>query len=60
VLVPAANDVASAKLLATGKSLNAKKTPEGIEISLPPAAPDTLASVIKLEVKGKVEAQAAR
>jgi alpha-L-fucosidase len=60
LVIPAANEIASAKLLATGKSVSAKKTAEGIQVNLPAAAPDSLASVIKLEVKGKVETIASR
>ena len=54
LLVPTTNEVVSAKLLASGKSISAKNGADGIEINLPQSAPDTIASVIKLEIKGKV------
>jgi alpha-L-fucosidase len=57
LLIPTGNEVVSAKLLANGKSLKTDHKPEGIEIKLPEAGPDTIASVIKLEIKGKVETQ---
>jgi alpha-L-fucosidase len=54
LLVPGNNDVVSAKLLATGKSLSTQKVSDGIQIKLPADAPNPIASVIKLEVKGKI------
>ena len=54
LLVPSNNDVVSAKLLATGKSLSTQKVSEGIQIKLPADAPNPIASVIKLEIKGKI------
>ena len=48
------NEIISAKLLATGKELKAKSDVGGIEIKVPEAAPDPIATVIKVEVKGKV------
>jgi len=51
------NEIRSAQLLATGKTLKAKASNEGIAITLPSQAPDTIATVIKLEVKGKMESR---
>ena len=55
LIIPAGNKVMSAKLLASGKSMRTDRSDGGIEIKLPETAPDALASVIKLEIKGKVE-----
>ncbi|HEY1202049.1 MAG TPA: alpha-L-fucosidase [Niastella sp.] len=46
--------VISATLLAGGKNLTAAKTAAGIVITVPEKAPDNIASVIKLVVKGKI------
>jgi alpha-L-fucosidase len=46
--------VTSAKLLATGKKLATAKSGGGLVITLPENAPDAMASVIKLEVKGVI------
>ena len=46
--------VESAKILVGGKSLKSKSSDAGLEISLPGKAPDAIASVIKVTVKGKV------
>lgn len=55
LLVPGVkNKIKSAKLLASNKSLKTTKTADGIMITVPPTAPDAIASVIKLEVKGTV------
>jgi alpha-L-fucosidase len=54
LVVPVNNQLVSAKLLAGEKSLTAKNVNDNIEISLPGVAPDQIASVIKLELKGKV------
>ena len=51
------NEIVSAKLLANGKTLKAEKGDDGIIIHIPAKAPDTIASVIKLEVKGKIPNQ---
>ena len=51
------NEIVSAKLLANGKTLKAEKGDDGIIIHVPAIAPDAIASVIKLEVKGKVPNQ---
>jgi alpha-L-fucosidase len=48
------NKIVSAKLLATGIDLKTSTTTSGVGISLPTAAPDKIASMIKVEVKGKV------
>jgi alpha-L-fucosidase len=48
------NEVESASLLAGGTKLKTKKTANGIVVELPSKAPDAIASVIKLKVKGKV------
>jgi alpha-L-fucosidase len=47
-------EVTSAAGLADGKSLKTKNSANGLEISLPDKAPDAIASVIKVTVKGKV------
>jgi len=57
LMIPTGNEVVSAKLLANGKSVRAERKPEGIEFKLPETAPDPIASVIKLELKGKIESQ---
>ncbi|HMH24792.1 MAG TPA: alpha-L-fucosidase [Puia sp.] len=49
------NRVLSAKLLANGSELKTKKNKEGVLIDVPPAALDTIATVIKLEIRGKAE-----
>jgi alpha-L-fucosidase len=49
------NKVVSAKLIASGASVNTKSTGSVLTISLPSAAPDPIASVIRIDVKGKVE-----
>ncbi len=48
------NKVISTKLLATGSRLKTSATENGLKISIPAAAPDSIVSVIKLEVKGKI------
>lgn len=48
------NKVISAKLLATGAKLKTASTAEGLEIHIPEVAPDSIASIIKLKVKGEV------
>jgi len=47
-------EITSATGLADGKSLKTKNSANGLEISLPDKAPDAIASVIKVTVKGKV------
>ena len=49
------NGVSSASLLATGTKLRTSGSSVGLTIILPAKAPDPIASVIKVEVKGKVE-----
>lgn len=46
--------VISAKLLSTGKDLTTEKSNDGIIIKVSATAPDKIASVIKLEVRGTV------
>ncbi len=49
------NKVASAQLLANGAKVNAVTSKDGIlTLTLPKSAPDAIASVIKVEVKGTV------
>ncbi len=48
--------VVAAKILADGKSLKTKSVSGGLEIAVPDKAPDAIASVIKVTVKGKVDA----
>jgi alpha-L-fucosidase len=60
ILVPTTNQVVSAKLLTNGKSVSANNGTDGVEISVPSTAPDPIASVIKLELKGKVSATGSR
>ena len=48
------NKVISARLLATGVKLKTSGSANGIHISVPATTPDPIASVIRLEVKGKV------
>lgn len=54
------NKVASAQLLANGAKVNAVTSKDGIlTLTLPKSAPDPIASVIKVEVKGKVAGKTA-
>jgi len=49
------NKVVSAALLANGMKVNAATTKDGVlTLTLPKTAPDAIASVIKVEVKGTV------
>jgi alpha-L-fucosidase len=48
------NNVVSASLLANGVSLKAKQEDEGLVVKLPDAPVDTIATVIKLELKGPI------
>ena len=53
LLVPGVkNEEKSVTLLAGKKKLNARKTAEGLVISLPSAAPDRISSTVVLRVKG--------
>lgn len=49
------NKISSVKLLATNQKLKAENTKAGVLLELPLNAPDKVASVIKLELKGKIE-----
>lgn len=49
------NDVKGASLLATGKKLQTYKDKDQLVITLPATAPDAMATVIRLDVKGIVE-----
>ncbi|TMI74268.1 MAG: alpha-L-fucosidase [Bacteroidetes bacterium] len=49
------NEITSAKLLANGMVLKTSTTNEAAVINLPEQAPDPVATVIRLEVKGNVE-----
>ncbi|MEJ2701654.1 MAG: alpha-L-fucosidase, partial [Sedimentisphaerales bacterium] len=54
LLVPGLrNAVAGAKLLADGRELETAPVPDGVTINVPAQAPDTIDTVIVLEVKGK-------
>ena len=56
LLIPSLkNEITSAKLLADGFVCKTEKTAKGIQLTLPQKAPDTIASVIKILVKGKLE-----
>ena len=48
------NKVVSANLLAINGKLETSESDEGLFIHLPPKAPDKIASVVKLEIKGKI------
>jgi len=48
------NEVLSAKLLASGATLKSQKDGDNLTVNVPANAPDKVASVIKLEVKGTV------
>lgn len=49
------NKVVSAKFLATGKSLNTSVGSDGLLIKVPSKAIDPIATVIKVEIKGRIE-----
>jgi alpha-L-fucosidase len=49
------NKVVSAKMLAGGATLTSKKSGNALTINVPAQAPDAIASVIKVELKGKVK-----
>ncbi len=54
LLVPGLrNTVGDAKLLADGRELKTVSTPDGVTISVPVQAPDSIDTVIILEVEGK-------
>ena len=49
------NKVVSAKLLADGTKLKTSSSKDGsLTVMVPPKSPDPIATVIKVEVKGKV------
>jgi alpha-L-fucosidase len=48
------NKIASAKFLANGQSVKTKSKDEGLTIQLPDKPLDSIATVIKVEVKGKL------
>ncbi|WP_114781910.1 alpha-L-fucosidase [Botryobacter ruber] len=52
------NKISSTSLLAGGKKLKATQSAEGTVIQLPAKAPDAIASVIKVQVKGQLAPQA--
>jgi len=54
LVVEGLTDANSALLLAENKKLNTTKTAKGLEIQLPGQMPDPIATVIKLELKGKL------
>lgn len=53
------NQVVSAKMLDSGAALKTASSADGLIISVPAKAPDAIASVIKVTLKGKVESQVA-
>jgi alpha-L-fucosidase len=56
LLIPGlTNEITSAKLLANGMVLKTSTTNEAAVINVPERAPDPIATVIRLEVKGHVE-----
>ena len=55
LLIPGlSNKISAAKLLMGNKALVAQTTSKGLVINVPTTAPDAIASVIKVEVKGSV------
>jgi alpha-L-fucosidase len=55
LMVPGVNnEVLSASLLANGKKLKTEAGNDGLQIHVPGDAPDSIASVIKLEIKGNM------
>jgi len=57
LMIPVHNEVVSAKFLVNGSSLKTERLAEGTEIKLPENAPDPIATVIRLEVKGHLESE---
>ena len=53
------NEIIAARLLANGSSLKTIGDNQGLIINLPAQALDTIATVIKVEIKGTVDAVAA-
>ncbi len=55
LVIPGLNQpVKSAVILASGSALKSKSSPDGMTIALPENAPDAIATVIKVTVKGAV------
>jgi alpha-L-fucosidase len=54
------NEIVSAAFLANGAAVKTSRIEDGLVITLPEKALDTIATVIKVEVKGPVEAAAAK
>lgn len=55
LMVPGVNnEVLSASLLANGKKLKTEAGNDGLQIHVPSESPDSIASVIKLEIKGNM------
>lgn len=54
------NEIVNAKMLDGGAKLTTGATNEGVIINLPGQAPDSIATVIRVEVKGNVDAQTAK
>jgi alpha-L-fucosidase len=52
------NKVVSVKLLANGTALTSTAAADGLTINVPSQAPDAIASVIKVEIKGTVDTAA--
>ncbi|MBS1565460.1 MAG: alpha-L-fucosidase [Bacteroidetes bacterium] len=50
------NEIVSAKLLANGLAVGTTRSAEGLVLNVPATAPDPIATVIKVEVKGGVDA----
>ncbi|MBT3193383.1 MAG: glycosyl hydrolase [Verrucomicrobia bacterium] len=58
LLVPGLrNDIRSASLLAGGKPIVTVQGDEGVTLQLPKSAPDAIASIIRLEVEGKLNVE---
>lgn len=51
------NRVTSAKLLASGKTLETAPVPDGVVLTLPSACPDPIATVIAVEISGAVDVE---
>jgi alpha-L-fucosidase len=49
------NEIVSSKLLANGKSVKGELTKDGAVFNLPANAIDTVATVLKVEVKGNIQ-----
>ena len=51
------NEIVSVSLLGSNEKIKAKSENGAVEIKLPDNAPNKIASVVRLEVKGKVSAE---